>query len=120
MHIHRRALALAALLIAPSLVAAQTYPNKNDPRSKLKPGRLDADTVSKNMRLVSFTPKAAPFDTARGLTFINSDLAFGGNYVYQGNFAGFSIWDVSNPAKPEKVAVVSCITSQGDPSIYGN
>ena len=54
-------------------------------------------------RLVSFTPKPAEFDTVRGLTFINSDLAFGGNYVYQGNFAGFTIWDVSNPAKPVKV-----------------
>ena len=71
-----------------------------DPRSNLKPGRLDAGVAASNMRLVSFSPKPAQFDTARGLTFINSDLAFGGNYVYQGNFAGFTIWDVSNPAKP--------------------
>ena len=41
------------------------------------------------MRLVSFTPKPAEFDSASGLTFINSDLAFSGNYVYQGNFSGF-------------------------------
>ena len=48
------------------------------------------------------------FDTAQGLTFVNSDMAFGnGKYVYQGNFAGFSIWDVGNPAKPVNVAVVS-------------
>ena len=120
MHIYRRAFAFAALIMVPSLVAAQTYPNKNDPRSKLKPGRLDADTITKNMRLVSFTPKPAAFDTARGLTFINSDLAFGDKYVYQGNFAGFTIWDVSDPAKPKIVSAVSCITSQGDPSIYGN
>ena len=61
-----------------------------------------------NMRLVSFTPKKpAAFDTARGLTFINSDLAFGDNYVYQGNFAGFTIWDVSDPAKPKVVSAVS-------------
>jgi hypothetical protein len=72
------------------------------------------------MRLVSFTPKPAEFDSVRGLTFINSDLAFRGHYVYQGNFSGFSIWDVSNPAKPAKVAVVPCVTSQGDPSIVGN
>ena len=45
--------------------------------------------------------KPAQFDTARGLTFINSDLAFRDHYVYQGNFAGFTIWDVKNPAKPE-------------------
>ena len=120
MHLARRAFALIAPLIVPTLLAAQTYPSKDDPRSKLKPGRMDADTVSKNMRLVSFTPKPAAFDTARGLTFINSDLAFGGNYVYQGNFSGFTIWDVSNPAKPKLVSATSCVTSQGDPSIYGN
>jgi hypothetical protein len=72
------------------------------------------------MRLVSATRKAAEFDSLRGLTFVNSDLAFRGNLVYQGNFAGFSIWDVSNPARPSKVSVVECITSQGDPSVYGN
>jgi hypothetical protein len=72
------------------------------------------------MRLVSFSRKPAQFDTARGLTFINSDLAFRDHYVYQGNFAGFTVWDVKNPAMPQIVAVVSCITSQGDPSIIGN
>src|SRR5205823_10651818 len=65
----------------------------------LKAGMYDAATAASGMRLVSFTPKPAPFDTVRGLTFVNSDLAFRGNYVYQGNFAGFSIWDVSNPSK---------------------
>jgi hypothetical protein len=116
----RRAFAFVApLVLLPAFVAAQTYPSKDDPRSKLKPGRLDAGEAAKNMRLVSFTPKPAEFDTAKGLTFINSDIAFGDKYVYQGNFAGFTIWDVSDPSKPKAVSVVSCITSQGDPSIYG-
>src|SRR6185503_21258624 len=43
-----------------------------------------------------------------------------GNLVVQGNFSGFMIWDVSNPAKPVNLATVQCVTSQGDPSIYGN
>ncbi|MEO7962377.1 MAG: hypothetical protein ABIT38_00545 [Gemmatimonadaceae bacterium] len=116
----RRVLALAATLILPSLLAAQTYPSTKDPRSTLKAGRMDAGEAASNMRLVSFTPKAAAFDTARGLAFINSDMAFGGKYVYQGNFAGFTIWDVSDATKPKAVAAVSCITSQGDPSVYGN
>jgi hypothetical protein len=120
MHLSRRVFALVALLIVPSFLAAQTYPSTKDPRTGLKPGRLDAEVAAKNMRLVSFTPKPAAFDTARGLTFINSDLAFSDRYVYQGNFAGFMVWDVSDPAKPKSVAVVPCITSQGDPSIYGN
>ena len=120
MHLSRRVFAIVAPLIVPSLLAAQTYPSTKDPRSNLKSGRMDAGEAAKNMRLVSFTPKPAEFDTARGLTFVNSDLAFKDKYVVQGNFAGFTIWDVSNPAKPVHVSTVSCITSQGDPSIYGN
>jgi hypothetical protein len=112
---------LIATLIAPALLSAQTYPSAADPRSNLKPGRLDAGVAASNMRLVSFSPKPAQFDSARGLTFINSDVAFGnGHYAYQGNFAGFTVWDVSNPAKPVIASVVECITSQGDPSIIGN
>jgi hypothetical protein len=116
-----RLIVLIATLVAPALSSAQTYPTTADPRSKLKPGRFDAGTAAKNMRLVSFSPKPAQFDTVQGLTFINSDVAFGnGHYAYQGNFAGFTIWDVSNPAKPVIASVVECITSQGDPTIIGN
>jgi len=119
----RRALALAATLLlsslVPTLAPAQTYPSRTDPRNNLRPGKKDAAMATKNMRLVSNTPKPAEFDSTRGLTFVNSDLAFGDKYVYQGNFAGFSIWDVSEPATPKLVSTVQCITSQGDPSIYG-
>jgi hypothetical protein len=121
MHLSRKLFALlAALIVAPSLLAAQTYPSSQDPRSGLKPGRLDAGEAALNMRLVSFSPKPAAFDTAQGLTFINSDLAFSDKYVFQGNFAGFTVWNVSDPAAPKTVAVVSCITAQADPSVYGN
>jgi len=108
-----------AAVAAPALLA-QTYPTGNDPRNGLKPGLYDAGVALSGMRQVSFARKPAEFDTAAGLTFINSDLAFKGNFVYQGNFSGFSIWDVSNPASPKMVSVVACVTSQGDPSIYGN
>jgi hypothetical protein len=120
MHLSRGVFALVAPLLIPSILAAQTYPSNKDPRSGLKSGRLDAAEAAKNMRLVSFSQKPAEFDTARGLAFINSDLAFKDKYVYQGNFSGFTIWDVSDPAKPKVVSVVACVTSQGDPSIYGN
>ena len=119
MHVSLKAFALAFLSLS-TLAAAQTYPDPKDPRSNLKPGRDSAGEAARNMRLVSFSKKPAEFDTARGLTFINSDLAFKDKYVIQGNFSGFMIWDVSNPAKPRVVSVVSCVTSQGDPSIIGN
>ena len=120
MHLARRALTFVAPILIPSILAAQTYPSNKDPRSGLKPGKTDAGVAAKNMRLVSNTPKAPGLDSTRGLTFANSDLAFKDKYVYQGNFAGFTIWDVSDPAKPTVVSTVQCVTSQGDPSIYGN
>ncbi|MCX5756091.1 MAG: hypothetical protein NTX19_08255 [Gemmatimonadetes bacterium] len=120
MHSARRLIALAATIVLPALLSAQTYPSKTDPRSTLKPGRFDAATAAKAMRLVSLSPTPAQFDSTRGLTFVNSDLSFGTHYVYQGNFAGFTIWDVIDPAKPVLTAVYECITSQGDPTNIGN
>ena len=108
-----------ALLAAPALLA-QTYPKGTDPRDGLKPGMYDAGTAAGGMRLVSFSRKGAELDSVRGLTYVNSDLAFRDHYVYQGNFAGFMVWDVKDPAKPVLLSTVSCITSQGDPSIIGN
>jgi hypothetical protein len=120
MRFQRGLMLLAATLVVPTLLSAQTYPSAKDPRTTLKPGRFDAGIAEKNMRLLSTTPKPAQFDTVRGLTFVNSDLAFRDNLVIQANFAGFTIWDIKNPAKPALLSVVRCITSQGDPTIYGN
>ncbi len=115
-----RSVILLVALVAPTLAPAQTYPSKSDPRNNLKPGRYDAGVAALNMRLVSNTHKPAQFDTVRGLTFANSDIAFGTHFAYQGNFAGFTIWDITDPAKPVVSSVVQCTTSQGDPSIVGN
>ncbi len=111
---------LFALAAATSSLGAQTYPSATDPRNDLKPGLRDAGIAISGMTLLSTTAKPAVFDSVRGLTFVNSDLAFRGNTLYMGNFAGFSIYDVSNPVKPELLSAVECITSQGDPSIVGN
>ena len=118
-----RVLALAsltALAVAAAPLAAQTYPSATDPRNNLKPGLHDAGVAIQGMRLVATAPKPAALDSISGLTFVNSDLAFRGNLVYQGNFAGFVIYDVSNPAQPQILSTVACITAQGDPSIVGN
>jgi len=109
-----------AVTVVPMLASAQTYPTNRDPRSNLKPGRLDAGIAISNMKQVSFAKKPAAFDTAAGLKFINSDLAFGTHYIYQANFAGFVIWDIVDPANPVMVSATKCITSQGDPTIYEN
>jgi len=123
---HRMAVTMRALAFAAATIViaaplhSQTYPSSDDPRSNLGSGLHTAGISMHGMRLVAMAPKPVEFDSVSGLTFVNSDLAFRGNYVYQGNFAGFSIWDVSDPSHPVLASVYPCITSQGDPSIVGN
>ncbi len=111
-----------ALALAPAaLVAQDIMPSTTDPRVGLRPGVGNtAEQAASGMRLVTALPKGPGLDSVRGLTFVNSDLAFRGNYVYQGNFSGFMIWDISNPAAPVLRNTTVCPTDQGDPSIYGN
>ena len=118
MRLTRAFLLLTAVTVVPQVASAQTYPTNKDPRSTLKPGRFDAGIAISNMKQVSFVKKPAAFDTTAGLKFINSDLAFGTHYIYQANFAGFTIWDIADPANPVMVSATKCITSQGDPTIY--
>ncbi len=61
-----------------------------------------------------------PFRQGDDPDYINSDLAFTGDYLVQGNFAGFSIWDIADPASPQLVSAVSCPGGQGDVSAVGN
>src|SRR5690606_39155026 len=64
---------------------ADTVATLDDPRVGLGAGAYNnAGIALWNMRLVSYAPKPAEFDSTRGLTYINSDLAFRGNLVYQG------------------------------------
>jgi hypothetical protein len=53
------------------------------------------------------------------LAFANSDLAFEGNHLFQGNFYGVSIYDISNPAKAALLTTLVCPGGQGDVSVYG-
>ena len=48
----------------------------------------------------------------------NSDLAFWGDLVYAGNYAGFRIIDVSNPAAPVVLSDYFCVGSQGDVGVW--
>ena len=54
------------------------------------------------------------------LAFANSDLAFQGNHLFQGNFYGISIYDIADPAKPALITSLVCPGGQGDPSVYKN
>lgn len=86
-----------------------------DPRVGLAAGRENPGQASWNMRLVSNTPTPQEFV---GKT--NSDLAFLGDYVFQGNYDGFMVWDVGNPERPRLVKPYVCPASQSDVSVYRN
>jgi hypothetical protein len=74
-----------------------------------------AAETSWNLRVVSHTPSPEAF---AGVT--NSDLAFTGDLVIQGNYNGFQVWNVSDPTAPTLVRGFVCPASQSDVSVFGN
>jgi hypothetical protein len=86
-----------------------------DPRVGLRGGAYDAAEAAWNLRVVSETRPSEKF--AAG---INSDLAFLGNYVFQGSFSGYQVWDISNPRQPVLKTAYVCPASQSDVSVYRN
>jgi hypothetical protein len=54
------------------------------------------------------------------LAFANSDLAFQGGHVFEGNFYGVNIYDISNPAKAALLTSLVCPGGQGDVSVHKN
>jgi hypothetical protein len=90
-------------------------PASPDPRIGLKAGLQDAGQAIWNLKEVSHTPPPAEF---AGIT--NSDLAFYGTNVIQGNYNGFQIWDISNPAQPRLRLGTLCPASQSDVSVWKN
>ena len=102
------------------MTVSTTKPNP-DPRVGLKAGWFDAGTAAWNLRLVSTTKPSKDFlnlSTPGDRRLINSDLAFIGTDVMQGNYSGYQLWDVSNPAKPTLKEAYVCPGSQSDVSVY--
>ena len=71
------------------------------------------------MGFASRMPKELQMEIAQ-LAFANSDLAFQGNHLFQGNFYGVNIYDISNPAQAALVTSLVCPGGQGDVSVYKN
>ncbi|HZB28047.1 MAG TPA: hypothetical protein VE282_05740, partial [Gemmatimonadales bacterium] len=100
---------------APTPEEGSTRAPSPDPRIGLEAGMMDAEEAIWNMRLLSKTPPPEQF---QGVT--NSDLAFLGNYVIQGNYNGYQVWDISNPRDPSLKTAYVCPASQSDVSVYQN
>jgi hypothetical protein len=105
-------LALAAALLPAAATAQAPRP---DPRVGLHAGLMDAGEAVWNLRVLSKTPPPPDF-----LGHTNSDLAFTGPYAIQGNYNGWQIWDISNPAHPSLKTAFVCPASQSDVSVYKN
>jgi hypothetical protein len=117
------ALVAAAVLIPQAAAAQQSQASTTDPRVGLRAGYLDAESAISNMRLLSAQPRPAGFynsDNPGDGAFSNTDLAFGGNWAYVGNYHGIQIYDISNPSSPRLHATIVCPGGQGDVSIHGN
>ncbi len=71
-------------------------------------GVSDTSKMSKPMQLV-----------IAQLAFANSDFAFQGTHLFQGNFYGVNFYDISNPAKVSLITSLVCPGGQGDVSVYG-
>ena len=54
------------------------------------------------------------------LAFANSDFAFGGTTLFQGNFYGLTFYDISDPHKISLLTTLVCPGGQGDVSVYGH
>ncbi|HEX5083770.1 MAG TPA: hypothetical protein VFY40_17110, partial [Blastocatellia bacterium] len=96
-----------------------------------KPGPFQLDTLDPDSPKVQTTlgslgvddtskmPK--PFQLVMAqLAFANSDLAFQANHLFQGNFYGVNIYDISNPADAKLITSMVCPGGQGDVSVYKN
>lgn len=75
---------------------------------------LDVDEVShsKYIRSVANVPRQEAVQDDW-----HSDIAFKGDYAYQGSYGGITIFDVKHPQKPEVVGQVECPGGQGDVSL---
>ncbi len=118
------ALAVSATLV--STVAADT-PSTTDPRATLTPGDpatgVEAGVAALGVELLANRNKPAGwFNPANpgDFGFVNSDLAFEGDHAFVGNFNGFLIYNIADPANPTLRTAVVCPGGQGEVSVYGN
>lgn len=76
---------------------------------------VDEEESTPNLQKVASLPAASTPGMAT-----RSNLAFKGDYVYQGSYNGLAVYDISNPEDPKVVREVVCPGYQGDLSIAGD
>jgi hypothetical protein len=109
--------ALLSAVLVTSVAAAEVA---QDPRIGLSPGLDNAGVAANGLELLAHQNKPQGFfDPANpgSFGFVNSDLSFEGNVAAVGNFNGFQLYDISNPAAPALISAVVCPGGQGEVSI---
>jgi hypothetical protein len=91
---------------------------------QLSPTGPDDPAVQKTLSMLGVgnaakMPKPLQLVIAQ-LAFANSDFAFQGSHLFQGNFYGVSFYDIADPAKASLITTLVCPGGQGDVSVYGN
>lgn len=118
------AVGMLLAMIPAALATAQEYPNPDDPRAGLSAGYEDAATATSGVDLLGHFKKSdTPFfdpDNLGSFAVANSDAGFTGDHYIQGNFNGFQIFNISEPANPTLRTSVVCPGGQGDVNIYGD
>src|SRR5713101_5005749 len=84
----------------------------DDPKVQKTIGQLGVGNIIK-------MPKPLQLVIAQ-LAFANSDFAFQGTHLFQGNFYGVNIFDISNPANTTLLTSLVCPGGQGDVSVHKN
>ena len=133
---------LEALGQAPAVIAPTTPPS----REGLAAGVQDAESVIWNMELMHEVPMPDGFNDPTAMwapaieialaiaveageeverppspiSFANTDMAFTGNRIVQGNWHGFNVYEAEGDAMPELILSVVCPGGQGDVSVIGN
>ena len=84
---------------------------------------MDAESAISNLEHIGSVPRPEGFfdpATPGAENLKNSDLAFQGNYLFQGNYNGFQVFDISDPRDTQLEAGIICPTEQGDLTVYGD
>lgn len=106
----------AAIVLAVSGLggAAQAHPPdlSDSETHDHPPAPPGADTFSEGARLLT--------NIDRSSVNTQSDLAFQGDYAFAGNYNGFRIINISDPAHPTVVRDVWCPGAQNDISVWGD
>jgi len=102
------ALSLVGLMAFPALAAAS-----HDQRPSFELRALGHSPNPASFLPADDPPGPAPPE-------INSDLAFWGNYAFNGNYDGFRVIEISDPQNPIEISHARCQGNQGDIVVWAN